>query len=258
MAHTEVSGDYIVKDKDGNTTKVNFNTKVECVEGVEDIDITGNAATATKFSNISKTNSNLDDYNNLTEAGFYMITNASVLNAPPNQAYSWVWVLSPSAHVTQIAFARITNTGIAARNFNSISSTWSEWYEATMEGDLDLSAYLPLAGGTMTGLLTLSGDPTVDLHAATKKYVDDKIHTYVSMTMSASTWSSSAKTYSFESTYPFASYDIEIQPAGTCTEAQYEAWANACIVGSATSNVAKAMGDVPTINIPIILKVVKK
>ena len=29
------------------------------------------------------------------------------------------------------------------------------------------------AGDTMTGLLTLSGAPTVDLHAATKKYVDD-------------------------------------------------------------------------------------
>lgn len=30
------------------------------------------------------------------------------------------------------------------------------------------------AGDTMTGLLTLSGAPTADLHAATKKYVDDK------------------------------------------------------------------------------------
>lgn len=29
------------------------------------------------------------------------------------------------------------------------------------------------AGGTMTGLLTLSGVPSADLHAATKKYVDD-------------------------------------------------------------------------------------
>lgn len=34
-------------------------------------------------------------------------------------------------------------------------------------------ARLPLAGGTLTGALTLSGAPTADLHAATKKYVDD-------------------------------------------------------------------------------------
>jgi len=32
--------------------------------------------------------------------------------------------------------------------------------------------YLPLAGGTLTGALTLSGAPTADLHAATKAYAD--------------------------------------------------------------------------------------
>lgn len=35
--------------------------------------------------------------------------------------------------------------------------------------------YVPLTGGTMTGKLTLSGAPTSNLHAATKKYVDDKM-----------------------------------------------------------------------------------
>jgi hypothetical protein len=35
--------------------------------------------------------------------------------------------------------------------------------------------YLPLAGGTLTGALTLSGAPTVDLHAATKAYADTKL-----------------------------------------------------------------------------------
>lgn len=37
------------------------------------------------------------------------------------------------------------------------------------------ATYLPLAGGTMTGTLTLDAAPTADLHAATKKYVDDEI-----------------------------------------------------------------------------------
>lgn len=36
----------------------------------------------------------------------------------------------------------------------------------------DSSLYVKKAGDTMTGLLTLSGDPTADLHAATKQYVD--------------------------------------------------------------------------------------
>lgn len=35
------------------------------------------------------------------------------------------------------------------------------------------NAALPRSGGTMTGSLTLSGDPTADLQAATKKYVDE-------------------------------------------------------------------------------------
>jgi len=38
---------------------------------------------------------------------------------------------------------------------------------------------VPLAGGTMTGLLTLSGAPTANLHAATKAYVDSSIGTIV-------------------------------------------------------------------------------
>lgn len=37
------------------------------------------------------------------------------------------------------------------------------------------STKLPIAGGTMTGDLTLKGNPTADLMAATKKYVDDSV-----------------------------------------------------------------------------------
>lgn len=41
---------------------------------------------------------------------------------------------------------------------------------------------LPLAGGTMTGNLTLAGAPSADLHAATKKYVDDNVANFVDVT----------------------------------------------------------------------------
>lgn len=40
-------------------------------------------------------------------------------------------------------------------------------------GDDDHPQYLKKSGGTMVGALILHGAPTVDLHAATKKYVDD-------------------------------------------------------------------------------------
>ncbi|MBI3654093.1 MAG: hypothetical protein HY231_23935 [Acidobacteria bacterium] len=38
-----------------------------------------------------------------------------------------------------------------------------------------LDAKLPIAGGTMTGALTLAGAPTANLHAATKLYVDSAV-----------------------------------------------------------------------------------
>ena len=52
-------------------------------------------------------------------------------------------------------------TGSAADAVSGITET---------EGD---ARYLQLSGGTLTGLITLSGAPTADLHPATKKYVDD-------------------------------------------------------------------------------------
>ena len=47
---------------------------------------------------------------------------------------------------------------------------------AAMVTDWDtVSSKLPLAGGTLTGFLTLHAAPATDMHAATKKYVDDKM-----------------------------------------------------------------------------------
>ena len=44
------------------------------------------------------------------------------------------------------------------------------------EGDhLHPGVYLPIGGGTLTGALTLNADPTSNLHAATKQYVDNNI-----------------------------------------------------------------------------------
>ena len=82
--------------------------------------------------------------------------------------------------------------------------------------------------------------------------------TITTATLLASNWDSSSKTYSLESEYPNANYDIEVALYSTATAEQAEAFNGAQIVGSATSNIIKAYGDVPTIDIPIILKVVTK
>lgn len=82
--------------------------------------------------------------------------------------------------------------------------------------------------------------------------------TITTTTLLTLSWDSSAKTYSFETDYPNASYDIEIALDSTATAEQAEAFNGAQIVGSATLNIIKAYGDVPTVDIPVILKVVTK
>lgn len=65
-------------------------------------------------------------------------------------------------------------------------------------------------------------------------------------------------TYSFEETYPNEDYNISVEVSPTATVEQFEAFCAAMICGSADSNVATAIGDVPTVDIPIIIKVVGK
>ena len=54
--------------------------------------------------------------------------------------------------------------------------------------------YLQLSGGTMTGALTLNGNPSADNQAANKAYVDSKAPKSVSVTLTTSAWASNAQT----------------------------------------------------------------
>lgn len=85
----------------------------------------------------------------------------------------------------------------------------------------------------------------------------NNLSTVSTATLLASDWYSTCL-YSFEIDYPSSIYDIEIALDSTATPEQAEAFNGAQIVGSATSNIVKAYGDVPTVDIPIILKVVTK
>lgn len=81
--------------------------------------------------------------------------------------------------------------------------------------------------------------------------------TSVATTLSASNWSNGA--YDFTSTYPTSNYDVVIQPDGyTITSDQYTAWCKAQIVGNSNTNVIKALGTVPTVDIPVSLRIIPK
>jgi hypothetical protein len=79
--------------------------------------------------------------------------------------------------------------------------------------------------------------------------------TIATSTIATKQWSNG--TYSFESTYPNATYDIEqIQPTGNAN--QLKAWGKAMIVGNPSGNTITCRGTVPTVNIPIMFYVRRK
>lgn len=82
------------------------------------------------------------------------------------------------------------------------------------------------------------------------------VPTFSQYTILTSGWSSGV--YSFESDFPNATYDIEIELDSTATESQVEAWSGAKPTAVFGTNTMKALGDVPTVDIPVIVKKVVK
>lgn len=67
--------------------------------------------------------------------------------------------------------AKLTTVNSELTGVKNTVTTLNSTVEGIVSGTGD-TPYLKLAGGTMTGALTLSGDPTEALQAATKAYVD--------------------------------------------------------------------------------------
>lgn len=80
--------------------------------------------------------------------------------------------------------------------------------------------------------------------------------TYSVVTMLAASWVNGA--YSFEAQFPHAQYDIEVSVDESATEEQFDAFGEARIGSSATSNIAVARGEIPTVDIPVMVKAVRK
>ena len=106
-----------------------------------------------------------------------------------------------------------------------------------------------------------AGIPKTDLASevqASLNAVADKSNkpTFSQYTILTSGWSSGV--YSFESDFPNATYDIEIELDSTATESQVDAWSSAKVTAVFGTNTMKALGDVPTVDIPVIVKAVMK
>lgn len=131
-----------------------------------------------------------------------------------------------------------------------------------------IAKYLPLTGGTMTGKLKLSGAPTEDMEAATKKYVDDSVAdagsgpTQYTGTLLASGWSEDSHGYQAQTitiTGLKASYDVDPQwdvaLSGTDPDADAALLEGFALIHNYTTGsnslTAQCIGSAPTVNIPI-------
>ena len=90
-----------------------------------------------------------------------------------------------------------------------------------------------------------------------KTNVEKLVASYTEVTLEVTSWS--GQTYSLEATYPSATYDIEIELSGNATKEIAKVWGKVIPVPSPDGkNIIKALGTVPSINIPIRVKAVKK
>lgn len=86
----------------------------------------------------------------------------------------------------------------------------------------------------------------------------EKSAAYIDHVLAADNWDAENGTYSFEAEYPAEKYNVQVYAAPRITQEELEALGGAMLVGSTMANVYTAKGDVPKMDIPIILKVVEK
>ena len=94
-----------------------------------------------------------------------------------NSDYWNIVSISPSiASTTNYGLTKLSpSTSYSSVTTAATSSAVKSAYDLANQAYNLASAALPKTGGTLTGLLTLGGDPTLNLHAATKQYVDNAI-----------------------------------------------------------------------------------
>ena len=87
--------------------------------------------------------------------------------APPVAGHAFAGIIyQANLAGDMVVEARDLTTGVNYIRIHS-GGVWGTWSVD------NTSQFVKKSGDVMTGLLTLSGGPTADLHAATKKYVDD-------------------------------------------------------------------------------------
>nr|DAY17211.1 MAG TPA: tail fiber-like protein [Caudoviricetes sp.] len=133
------------------------------------------------------------------------------------------------------------------------TSSGAAWVDAPESGLTQEQAddrYLQLSGGTLTGALTLNGEPTEDLQAAPKQYVDALKPLARTITLTAAGWSSNAQTVTVSGVVASETAQlIAPTPAIASQSAYYEA--GIMCTGQAANSLTFTCQTVPTSNLTV-------
>jgi hypothetical protein len=156
-----------------NTITLDIDSTVATLTGTQTLtNKTLTSPAITTPTGITKSDVGLANVDNTTDAGKPVSTatqTALDLKAPLANPTFTGTVTLPTGTVTS---GMILDGAIVNADINASAAIAQSKISGLTD---DLSSKLALAGGTMTGALTLSGAPSSDLHAATKGYVDSAV-----------------------------------------------------------------------------------
>ena len=200
MATIEVNGILNFKDESGNINTVYPVTKAENVEGLENTKVTidsGLSATSTNPVQNKVIKAEIDKL--LPKSGGTMTGKLTLFGDPTSNLHAATKQYvdtglnekADAQDLTSHAGNKNNPHGVTAAQVGAVPKSGGTMTGAlTLSGnpssdlhastkqyvDNSLSGKLDNSGGTMTGALTLSGDPSSNLHAATKQYVDNAVN----------------------------------------------------------------------------------
>ena len=138
--------------------------------------------------------------------------------------------------------------------------TTLDQYAAQLAAIAASAPWLPLAGGTMTGALVLSGDPTANNQAAPKSYVDSLAATSTTITLTSSGWTGDSAPFSQQVSCSIVAADTPVVSVDAQTSGDPDANAEILNAWALVSQKDPLQGagtmtfyatEKPTVNIPV-------
>jgi len=159
------------------TVVINANQSFGTVSATSFIIGGDNVALSATVATLSATMATSIDNSNVAIAAVSALTSVNAANITTNINA----ITSVNNVITALSGTFATSISNATGNITALSATMATSIDNTNTNLTALSAtmatsianHLPLAGGTMTGAITLPGNPSANLEAATKQYVDN-------------------------------------------------------------------------------------